>query len=218
MYLLQQSQQKSSTLKWKIPHGATLYRNKIDFRVGHDLDKVMMVARPTYFEVQYDCSARKMHPPVHRICSDIREDILNGLKVVIRSRNYTCKTTPLISFYCPRPQCTPTPHIAVCEGKNPSVMECSSSKEPIGLLSSHFIWFGKVSFLNIHHFCKYAFSASLVDYRITLRHSFLPKNSRPSPFPVHRLKKLIHPHCMTALQQVCIILTSIIYNYIYTYI
>ena len=168
VYLLQQSQQKSSALKWKIPHGATLYRNKVDLRVGHDLDKVTMVARPTYFEVQYDCLASKLHPPVHTVCSDIREDILKGLTVVIRSRNYTCKTTPLISFYCPRPQCTPTPHIAICEGKNPSVMECSSSKEPIGLLPSHFIWFGKVSFLNIHHFCKYAFSATLVDYRITL--------------------------------------------------
>ena len=147
VYLLQHSQQKSSALKWKIPHGETLYRNKIDLRVGHDLDKVTMVAWPTYFEVQY---ASTLHHPVHTVCSQIREDILNGLTVVIRSRNYTCKTTPLISFYCPRPQCTPTPHIAICEGKNPSVMECSSSKEPIGLLSSHFIWFGKVSFINIH--------------------------------------------------------------------
>ena len=145
VYLLQRSEENSSTLKWKIPHGVTVYRNKIDFRVGHYLDKVTMIAKPTYFEVQYDCSASMLHTPVHTVCSHIRENILDGLETVIRSRNYTCKTTPLIGFYCPRPHCTPTPHIAICEGRNPSVMECISSKEPIGLLSSHFIWFGKVS-------------------------------------------------------------------------
>ena len=144
VYLLQHSQKKGSPLKWKIPHGATVYRNKINFLVGHDLNKITMIARPTYFEVQCDCTATQLHTPVHTSCSHIRRAILDGLAVVIRSRNYTCNTTPLIGFYCHRPQCTPTPHIAICEGKNPSAMMCISSKEPIGLLSSHHIWFGKV--------------------------------------------------------------------------
>ena len=144
VYLLQHSQKKTSTLKWKIPHGATVYRNKISFLVGYDLNKITMIAKPTYFEVQYDCPASRLHTPVHTVCSHICEDILNGLAVVIGSRNYTCNTTPLIGFYCHRSQCTPTPHIAICEGKNPSAMMCISSKEPIGLLPSHHIWFGKV--------------------------------------------------------------------------
>ena len=170
VYLLQHSQEKSSTLKWKIPHGATVYRNKIDFRVGHYLDKVKMIAMPTYFEVQYDCSASHLHTPVHKVCSHIREDILDGLAVVIRSRNYTCKTAPLIGFYCPRPQCTSSQHIAICEGKNPSVMECISSKEPIGLLSRHFIWFGKVSFLKyspIVQVCFQYYPCGLQDHSLT---------------------------------------------------
>ena len=57
-----------------------------------------MIARPTYFEVQYDCPAGQLHTPVHIVCSHVREDILNGLAVVIRSRNYTCNTTPLIGI------------------------------------------------------------------------------------------------------------------------
>ena len=40
VYLLQHSQKKGSPLKWKIPHGATVYRNKINFLVGHDLNKI----------------------------------------------------------------------------------------------------------------------------------------------------------------------------------
>ena len=141
VYLLQRSQRKTSTLKWKIPHGATVHRNKISFLVGYDLNKITMIARPTYFEVQYNCPDGQLHTPVHIVCSHIREDILSGLAVVIRSRNYTCNTTPLIGFYCYRPQCTPTP---ISEGKNPSAMMCISLKEPIGLLPSHHVWFGKV--------------------------------------------------------------------------
>ena len=154
VYLLQHSQEESSTLKWKIPNRVTVHRNKISFLVGDNLDKVTMIARPTYLEVQYDCerSASQLQTPVHTVCSHIRKTILDGLTVVIRSRNYTCKTTPLIGFYCPRPQCTPTPpHIAVCEGETPSAMECISSKEPIAMPSSHFIWFGKVSRIRIKH-------------------------------------------------------------------
>ena len=152
VYLLQHSQEQSSTFKWKIPHGATVYRNKVSFLVGKDLHKVTMIARPTYFEVQYECSVSQLHTPVHEACLYIRKAILTGLTVVIRSRNYTCKTTPLIGFYCPRPQCTPTPHIAICEGENPSAMECISSKEPIELLSSHCIWFGMVSFFSLYNY------------------------------------------------------------------
>ena len=98
--LLQHSQKKSSPLKWKIPHGATVYRNKINFLVGHDLDKITMIGRPTYFEVQYICSATQLHTPVHTVCSYIRRAILDSLTVVIKSRHYTCNTTPLIGFYC----------------------------------------------------------------------------------------------------------------------
>ena len=154
VYLLQHTQESMSTLKWQIPHRAKVYRNKICFLVGQYLDKVTMIARPTYFEIQYDCSASQVHTPVHTVCSQIRKDILDGLAVVIKSRNYKCKTTPLIGFYCPRPQCTSAIHTAICEGKNPSAMVCVSSKEPIGLLSRHFIWFGKVSSLYIHLYCK----------------------------------------------------------------
>ena len=149
VYLLQHTQKSIFTLKWQIQFAAKVYRNKICFLVGHDLDKVTMIARPTYFEIQYDCSDSQIHAPVHTVCSQIRKDLLDGLAVVIKSRNYNCKTRPLIGFYCPRPQCTSTVHTAICEGKNPSAMVCVSSKEPIGLLSSHFIWFGKVCSLII---------------------------------------------------------------------
>ena len=152
VYLLQHSQEESSTLKWKIPHGATVYRNKVSFLVGFDLHKVTMIARPTYFEVQYECSVSQLHTPVHKVCLYVRKTILNGLTVVIRSRNYTCKTTPLVGFYCPRPQCTPTPHIAICDGENPSAMECISSKEPIELLSSHYMWFETVSLFTLYNY------------------------------------------------------------------
>ena len=146
VYFLQNSQEEGCTLDWKVPYGATVYRNKISFRVGHNLNKVTMIARPTYFEVQYDCLASQLHTPEHAVCSLIRKDILDGLAVVIRSRNYTCKTAPLIGFYCPRPQCTPTPHIAICKGESPLAMECISSKEPMELHPIYFVWFGKVSF------------------------------------------------------------------------
>ena len=46
VYLLQHSQKQSSTLKWKIPHGATVHRNKISFLFGYDLNKITMIARP----------------------------------------------------------------------------------------------------------------------------------------------------------------------------
>ena len=132
--------------KWKIPHRATVHRNKVSFLVGLDLHKVIIIARPTYFEVQYECSVSQSHTPVHMVCLYIYKTILNGLAVVIRSRNYTYKTTPLVGFYCPRPQCTPTPHIALCEGENPLVMECISSKEPIWIAfqSLYMVWNGNL--------------------------------------------------------------------------
>ena len=99
VYLLQHSQKQTSTLKWKIPHRATVHRNKISFLVGYDLNKITMIARPTYFEVQYDCPAGQLHTPVHIVCSHVCEDILNGLTVVIRSGNYTCNTIPLAFFF-----------------------------------------------------------------------------------------------------------------------
>ena len=151
VYLLQYSQEENSTFKWKIPHGATVHRNKVSFLVGLDLHKVIIITRSTYFEVQYECSVSQLHTPVHMVCLYIRKTILNSLAVVIRSRNYICKTTPLVGFYCPRPRCTPTSHIAPCEGENPSVMECISSKQPIELLSSHcsyMVWNGKLFLYN----------------------------------------------------------------------
>ena len=109
-------------------------------------------------EVQYICSATQLHTPVHTLCSYIRRAILDCLTVVIKSQNYTCNTTPLIGFYCHWPQCAPTPHIAICEGKNPSAMMCISSKKPIGLLSSHHIWFGKVCSLSVSIILLYTYA------------------------------------------------------------
>ena len=152
VYLLQHSQEESSTLKWKIPHGATVYRNKVSFLVGLDLHKVTMIARPTYFEVQYECSVNQLHTPVHKACLYIRKAILNGLTVVIRSRNYICKTTPLVGFCALDHSVYPLPHIAMCEGENPAAMECISSKEPTELLSSHCIWFGMISLFSLYNY------------------------------------------------------------------
>ena len=147
VYFLQNSQEEGCTLDWKVPYGATVYRNKISFCVGCNLNKVTKIARPTYFEVQYDCLASQLRTPVHTVCSLICKDILDGLAVVIRSRNYTCKTAPLIGFYCPRPQCTPTPHIAICKGESPLAMDCISSKEPMELHPIHLVWKGQFSYV-----------------------------------------------------------------------
>ena len=82
VYLLQHSQKQSSTLKWKIPHGATVHRNKISFLFGYDLNKITMIARPAYFEVQYDWPANQLHTPVHTVCSHVREDLRMMLRWV----------------------------------------------------------------------------------------------------------------------------------------
>ena len=144
VYLLRHSQDPSCALRWKIPQGATVYRNKINFLVGQDLHKLTMIARSTYFEVWFDLAVSQPTTPVHTACTHIRKTILEGLAVVIKSRNFSCKTTPHIGFYCSRQQCPVTPHIAVCEGQNPSAMECLSSHEPVQILPSQSIWFGKV--------------------------------------------------------------------------
>ena len=74
--LLQYSQEENSTFKWKIPHGATVHRNKVSFLVGLDLHKVIIIARPTYFEVQYECSVSQLHTPVHMVCIYIHKNHL----------------------------------------------------------------------------------------------------------------------------------------------
>ena len=143
VYLISQSNDPHCTLKWSLMEGIDLYRNKICFLVGQDVDKVTMVAHPTHFEVWFYRPEGHQRLSTSEACSSIRIAILEGLTTVIKSRSYSCKTTPHLAFNCPGEDCPTSPHIAICEGENPTMMRCKASG-PVSMLAPHFVWFGQV--------------------------------------------------------------------------
>ena len=146
VYLISQSNDPCCTLKWSLMERVDVYRNKIRFLVGQDVDKVTMVAHPTHFEVWFYRPEGHQRLPTYEACSSIRTAILEGLNTVIKSRSYSCKTTPHLAFNCPGEDCPTSPHIAICEGDNPTMMRCKASG-PVSMLAPHFVWFGQVLIL-----------------------------------------------------------------------
>ncbi len=138
------SPQLHSELEWDLCKGE-LFRNKVTFRVGDDYDKVTLIARPTFYEVWIEREDDK-DPEIalSQVCSLVRSTINEGITVVKASLNSVLSIDHHIAFYCQRPNCDSTPHLAVPRGIRAKKAVCSFAGKPSVLSPEQRVWFGEV--------------------------------------------------------------------------
>ena len=77
-----------------------LYKNKVQFRVGEDLDTVTLISRPRYFEIVVSRSSR-FHTPTESLCTHVRSTIESTLNTVTSHMNYHFSMGYKLGFECP---------------------------------------------------------------------------------------------------------------------
>ena len=81
-----------------IEHG--LYKNKVQFRVGEDLDTITLISHPRYFEIVVSRSS-SFRTPTESLCSHIRSTIESTLNTVTSHMNYHFSMGYKLGFECP---------------------------------------------------------------------------------------------------------------------
>ena len=81
-----------------IEHG--LYKNKVQFRVGEDLDTITLISRPRYFEIVVSRSS-SYRTPTESLCARIRSTIESTLNTVTSHMNYHFSMGYKLGFECP---------------------------------------------------------------------------------------------------------------------
>ena len=77
-----------------------LYKNKVQFRVGEDLDTVTLISHPRYFEIVVSRSSR-FHTPTESLCTHVRSTIESTLNTVTSHMNYHFSMGYKLGFECP---------------------------------------------------------------------------------------------------------------------
>ena len=77
-----------------------LYKNKVQFRVGEDLDTVTLISRPRYFQIVVSRSSR-FHTPTESLCAHVRSTIESILNTVTSHMNYHFSMGYKLGFECP---------------------------------------------------------------------------------------------------------------------
>ncbi len=143
------SQKLRSELKWRLDEG-NLFRNKVRFHVGDDLDEVTLIARPTLYEVWIDRKCPRRNPlSLSVVCDKIRSTVYDSIVAVKSSLTTSLRISHQTGFYCQRPDCHKVSHPAVPEGSNSEIAICSFSRLPIRLTPQQLIWFGEVCTLDV---------------------------------------------------------------------
>ena len=81
-----------------IEHG--LYKNKVQFRVGEDLDTLTLISHPRYFEIVVSRSS-SFRTPTESLCARIRSTIGSTLNTVTSHMNYHFSMGYKLGFECP---------------------------------------------------------------------------------------------------------------------
>ena len=151
-----------SELRWQVNnHGGKLFRNLIAFLVGEDCDKIIFIARPTFYEIWIEKNQEEKIS-LHELCSQIRTITDNALCKVKASHSSYRNIGHHIAFYCQK--CDGLPHPATPNLKDSTVSPinaiCIFTKQPSQLLPNQRIWYGKVHNGQVRYFYVAALKSS----------------------------------------------------------
>ena len=77
-----------------------LYKNRVQFQVGEDLDTITLISHPRYFEIIVSRSS-SFHTPTELLCAYVRSTIESTLNTVTSHMNYHFSMGYKLGFECP---------------------------------------------------------------------------------------------------------------------
>ena len=119
-----------------------IYKNRVQFFVGEDYDKVTLISRPRYFEIVITRSDELFLTPAHSVCADIRSVIQSTLATVTSRMNYRFTMKYKFGFECPTHP--GKEHLCVLVSETARRMECLENfkkPQPVLLEPHHKVWF-----------------------------------------------------------------------------
>lgn len=142
-----------------------LYRNKLTYYVGEAEDKVILIAHPTFFEIQIERTIKSMKN-ISKVCNEVRVTIEQSLEHVKSFVSASEQIFYHFAFYCRGEHSTvgsiaaihtaviQTPQILSEETPWPSNARCSITEHLHPLSIKQQLWFGNQSSVvsNIPHF------------------------------------------------------------------
>lgn len=130
-------------LGWNLIKPSTgLLKNKVEFRVGHDRNKVFLISHFHCFEIAISRSSSESHSQtMESLCACVRKVITDTLEVVTSRMNYNFSMEYQYGFECPTHP--GKKHLCVLHTNASTCMECIQIPElsPIPLKHYHKLWF-----------------------------------------------------------------------------
>ena len=77
-----------------------IYKNRVQFKVGEDLDTVTLISHPRYFEIAVSRSSN-FRTPTESLCAHVRSTIESTLNTVTSHMNYHFSMGYKFAFECP---------------------------------------------------------------------------------------------------------------------
>ena len=77
-----------------------LYKNRVQYKVGEDLDTVTLISHPQYFEIVVSRSSN-FRTPTESLCAHVRSTIKSTLNTVTSHMNYHFSMGYKLGFECP---------------------------------------------------------------------------------------------------------------------
>ena len=77
-----------------------LFKNRVQFHVGEDLDTITLISRPQYFEIAVSRNAR-FRIPIESLCAHVRSVIQSTLNTATSHMNYHFSMGYKFGFECP---------------------------------------------------------------------------------------------------------------------
>ena len=146
VHLMSKHNNGGAKITWRLNEDE-VSRDRVTFKVGREDNVVSITTHVTHLEVfvrsETQASAAVLQTSPNEVCNSIRQCIDEGIVAVSQTLHYSCDSAFHYSFYCTHPSCTkPHDHLAVCNSKDPIVMECSKSRRSCDLPDNYRIWFG----------------------------------------------------------------------------
>ena len=141
---------------WRLVEGA-IRKNKVEFHVGEDYDKITLISRPLYLEVAIALrQCRKRVTRIKMLCSRVRGVVQSTLKTVTSRLNYKFMMDYKLAFKCPIH--SGTDHLCVLAEESAPCMECLQDPQqikPVDLEPKHTIWFEEVGNQLSYYVCHW---------------------------------------------------------------
>ena len=136
---------RNQELGWNLIRPSTgLLKNRVEFRVGDDRDKVYIISHFHYFEIAISRNQLESYrQTTESVCDLVRGIFTDTLKTVTSRMNYNFRMDYQYGFECPTHP--GKEHVCVMNTDTAQCMECIQEPEhtPIPLKPHHKLWFSK---------------------------------------------------------------------------